>query len=593
MAKRTTDSQLTKDDYDQRGHDDDNDDSVMGSFKQASSEELSKRVIKAPRSRKLAVASNNDAQSKPSPFAAMASFSTPVTSQPAMGSSGLFSFGVTPSKPSPSTFATSSSFSTTTAAPMFGGFGGETGFGKAPSSFAKSASKADDAAGDKETMDKETKDKDGISGPQIPAAKPLTTTSSSASPGSSSFNGTSTEKSAQDSVSSARTLVGSNVPTDRAEYERSLQALNKTFIEKVEKEFGSNPIVNMALIFSQYAAKRQAIKLKFSRPQPSESSNDEKENPSGSITGPATGSVAEVSRPDPTSVVTASSEPKLSFGVPLSAIGENEPPKKPFSGFNFGVPATITSQLSTKTPDSNDKPKSIFGGFGPSTTNTNAAPTKPAAATGWNFGVPSTNSLTATSTSSISADTAATKAASTTSAAPFSFSVTKPFQFTPPTTQSSTTITPKPFTGFQLPVATPASSANNQTEDSEKMPDDTKSQLLENRVGEEGETTVFEIRAKLYAFEDGQHKDLGVGQFRVNENTETKKRRMIMRTGGTGIITLNSWVIQGMGPIRDKKSVTVFGIKDGKPKRYLLRVKEEQSAIDLVKELEAGQLNKE
>ncbi|KAG0266916.1 hypothetical protein BG011_000055 [Mortierella polycephala] len=588
MAKRSTDSQLTKDDYDQRGHDDDNDDSVMGSFKQASSEELSKRVIKAPRSRKLAGASNDDAQSKPSPFAAMASFSTPVTSQPATGSSGLFSFGVTPNKPSPSTFATTSSFSTTTAAPMFGGFGGETGFGKAPSSFAKSASKADDAA-----SDKETKDKDGGPGPQVPAAKPLAATSPSVSGGTFLFNGTSTEKVAPDSISSARAVIGSNVPTDRAQYERTIQALNRTFMEKIEKEFGSNPIVNLAQIFSQYTTKRQAIKLKFSKPQPSESSNDEKESPSGSTTESATGSMAKVSQPDPISAAATSGEPKLSFGVPLSAIGENEPPKKSFSGFNFGVPATITTQLSTKTPDSNDNSKSIFGGFGSSTTNTNTAPSKPAGTSGWNFGVPSTNSLTATSTSSISADISATKAASTTSAAPFSFSGTKPFQFTPPATQSSTAITPKPFAGFQLPAATPASSADSQTEDSEKMPDDTKSQLLESHVGEEGETTVFEVRAKLFAFEDGQHKDLGVGQFRVNENTETKKRRMIMRTGGTGMITLNSWVIQGMGPMRDKKTVTVFGIKDGKPKRYLLRVKEEQSAIDLVKELEAGQLNKE
>ena len=49
------------------------------------------------------------------------------------------------------------------------------------------------------------------------------------------------------------------------------------------------------------------------------------------------------------------------------------------------------------------------------------------------------------------------------------------------------------------------------------------------------------------------------------------------------------WVIQGMGPKREKNSVTIFGIEDGKPKRFLLRAKEEQAALDVVKELEKAQ----
>jgi len=77
------------------------------------------------------------------------------------------------------------------------------------------------------------------------------------------------------------------------------------------------------------------------------------------------------------------------------------------------------------------------------------------------------------------------------------------------------------------------------------MPDDTKSELVDSREGEEGEETVLEVKAKLFAFQNGEHKDLGVGQFRINENTETKKRRMIMRTTGTGHLTLNSTFVEG------------------------------------------------
>lgn len=52
---------------------------------------------------------------------------------------------------------------------------------------------------------------------------------------------------------------------------------------------------------------------------------------------------------------------------------------------------------------------------------------------------------------------------------------------------------------------------------------------------------------------------------------------------------LIDWVIQGMGPKRTKNFVTIFAVEDGKPKKFLLKVKEESSAEDVVRELEAGQ----
>ncbi|KAK3818995.1 MAG: hypothetical protein J3Q66DRAFT_180883 [Benniella sp.] len=172
----------------------------------------------------------------------------------------------------------------------------------------------------------------------------------------------------------------------------------------------------------------------------------------------------------------------------------------------------------------------------------------------------------------------------------------KPFSFSSPAlgNVSAGGATPsKPFM-FQVPsVASSISSSPDvsQDGDNEKMPDDTKSQLVDNREGEEGEETVFEVRARLYGVVNGENKDLGVGQFRVNENTNTKRRRMIMRTGGTGLITLNSWIVQGMPAKREKTVITLFAIEDNKPKRFMLRVKEESSAEELYNALEKGQVN--
>ncbi|KAG0028375.1 hypothetical protein BGZ81_004786 [Podila clonocystis] len=303
---------------------------------------------------------------------------------------------------------------------------------------------------------------------------------------------------------------------------------------------------------------------------------------------------------------------------------DEEPKPKPFGGFNFGVadaakpkPATFnfgvnfpssttassTSTTATTTAFSgsggafSNSPfgASTGGAFGNLTSKgSDSAPktTTPA----WNFGGPASSSATTSQSTSAPTSTPslfstpANPFSSASSVTPAPFAPPKPFSFTVPGASTSTsTTTPAPFSGFQVPARAPAAASGEA--ESDKMPDDTKSELVDERVGEEDEKTVFEVKAKLYAVEGGENKDKGVGQFRVNENSETKKRRMIMRIAGTGQLLLNSWVIQKMPPKREKNIVTLFAIDDGKPKRFMLRVKEESSAIELVKELELGQLD--
>lgn len=115
----------------------------------------------------------------------------------------------------------------------------------------------------------------------------------------------------------------------------------------------------------------------------------------------------------------------------------------------------------------------------------------------------------------------------------------------------SLSATPKPFviqpasnsqwaaSNTSADTSNAASSSSNHG-DQEQAADDTKSELVDSRKGEEDERTLYEVRAKLFGTDNNEHKDLGIGQFRVNEHTVTKKRRMIMRIGGTGLITINS-----------------------------------------------------
>ncbi|KAF9123063.1 hypothetical protein BGW39_009304 [Mortierella sp. 14UC] len=531
MSKRGTENQLTKDEYDRDG---DNDDSseVMGAFKQASQEEMSKRVIKAPRSRRLNGGGGDDSASKPSPFANMASFGTPATS---IASSSPFANLTFPAATSTTTITPAAAATTPTK--PFGTFN----FGVTPFSTSITPALTSTPA----TTSSATTVTPLFTTPaKTPSAMPTLT------PGAFTFNVGSKGKA--DTASPAiSTSTDADKPEtlDREELERYLQALNRTFVKKIEKELANNPIVNLAQIFGQYTEKRQAIKKKYV------SSNDIKSTTSSPAIGFANGSLSTkgTSGADTTSLFKIpAAAPKPSFGLFSSTTGENPAPKPAFGGFNFGVSTSTT--LST-IAGNDSKPST--SAFSPSTASPfSLSVPKPAAST---------------------ADTTATSS-------PFSFSAPKPFSFGVPTASAA------PSTGgFQFSVPAGHPSEKKDDGDSEKMPDDTKSQLVDSRAGEEGEETVFEVRAKLYAVVDGENKDLGIGQFRVNENTENKKRRMIMRTGGTGQLILNNWVIQGMGPQRTKNFVTIFAVEDGKPKKFLLKVKEESTAEDVVKELEAGQ----
>ncbi|KAG0092998.1 hypothetical protein BGZ92_007835 [Podila epicladia] len=120
---------------------------------------------------------------------------------------------------------------------------------------------------------------------------------------------------------------------------------------------------------------------------------------------------------------------------------------------------------------------------------------------------------------------------------------------------------------------------------------------------EEGEQTVYEIRAKLFVLDKDEYRDQGIGRFRVREDMQSKKRRMMMRTDSTGLVSLNSWIIhsrslspptedgvegaqqQQLVPRQDKKSVIFFAMEDSRPKQFLLRVKTEQDAAELLKAL--------
>lgn len=104
-------------------------------------------------------------------------------------------------------------------------------------------------------------------------------------------------------------------------------------------------------------------------------------------------------------------------------------------------------------------------------------------------------------------------------------------------------------------------------------------------TGEEEEETVFSCKAKLYHFDGKEWKERCVGTFKVNvnenkedEDTVTKKARLIMRTEGVHRVALNAPIFKGMkvgsneGQEPTGKMLNLAAMENGKAVPLLLKV---------------------
>ncbi|KAJ5907571.1 hypothetical protein N7495_000253 [Penicillium taxi] len=113
-------------------------------------------------------------------------------------------------------------------------------------------------------------------------------------------------------------------------------------------------------------------------------------------------------------------------------------------------------------------------------------------------------------------------------------------------------------------------------------------------TGEEGETTIFTCKGKLYHFVNKEWKERGFGTFKVNSREDDGKKavRMIMRADGAGRVMLNSPIFKGMGFGNPKneapegRRVFLTTTEEGSPVTLLLRTGSEATAMELFEVLE-------
>ncbi|ORX89849.1 hypothetical protein K493DRAFT_357604 [Basidiobolus meristosporus CBS 931.73] len=354
---------------------------------------------------------------------------------------------------------------------------------------------------------------------------------------------------------------------------------------------------------------------------PAENKSDSQPKPSFSFGAPAKDSEsAESVKPSFTfgapSTEKKSDEPakpSFTFGAPSSSKPEEK--QKPTFGFGSTSSDSKTEEKSTPaftfggmTPntksDEPSKPSFSFGGssvdssstpkfsFGASTTTT---PEKPS--TGFTFGAtqasesPKKSTETATTPTSterkktsISFGSALATSTTPSASSPLNTSSTTPFGagFT-----FGTSTSPKPTTE----ATTQSEEKQDDGEEAEEAEEPSNPDLVKTGAGEEDETTIHEIRCKLYCWnkEKKSYADLGIGIFKMNENTTNHKKRFLVRTEGSGKVTLNVAVFPEMkiDYVQNKKDVSIIAVGEGnKPQKYLVRVKTPEQAAQLYKKIQ-------
>ncbi|KAL1916755.1 uncharacterized protein VTP21DRAFT_5459 [Calcarisporiella thermophila] len=136
----------------------------------------------------------------------------------------------------------------------------------------------------------------------------------------------------------------------------------------------------------------------------------------------------------------------------------------------------------------------------------------------------------------------------------------------------------------------PTSQQQEETENAPVPASPPRTELVSRGDGEESEETVHSVRCILFKFKEkekgGDFANLGIGLFKVNEDNETRKRRILIRAERTGKLLMNTYFYPGMKFKMNEDNSRVFisfGLfEEGKIQRYLVRIKKKEDAEELL-----------
>lgn len=249
---------------------------------------------------------------------------------------------------------------------------------------------------------------------------------------------------------------------------------------------------------------------------------------------------------------------------------------------SFDEKSPVTAAPSAFSFDTKSPVTTAPAAFSFGSTSTTAADNGPLAFKPFSFGASST-----TTTDQPSGTTEAPKfsfgSTTSTTLPTFSFGSSGGFAFNVPSASATTSKADQSCGEDDEIPAEEAESFNIKRSNSEQF---------KTGAGEENESSLHEERCKVFMMDmnpessSGGWIDLGVGIFKINRyNNETGKSRILCRTEGNGKVILNTLIsVPGMdvSSMEGKKEVALLAFgPDGKPTKYLIRVKTVEQAINL------------
>ncbi|KAK4051696.1 hypothetical protein OIO90_004646 [Microbotryomycetes sp. JL221] len=309
----------------------------------------------------------------------------------------------------------------------------------------------------------------------------------------------------------------------------------------------------------------------------------------------STQSTDTASKPAP-----APAAPAFSFGAPPSASTSAAPPAFSFgssapktsTGFSFGAPAATTTTTPTKSLSNkpqhspplatafggNSTPKFGFGaalgtnkdtspsfktspgftfGVGTGAATTTAPTGFGSGSTGFSFGSPTPAPAVETAAETAQ-DSRATSAAP--SAAPSEATIGESADAT---------------AGATAPVAATDDGSNSAG-------------IFGQGEGEEGETSLHQVRAKAFKLGGEEPTMLGLGVLSIKEkqgDDGKKTRRVLMRNEGNNSVMMNFRITPSFQPRVEKTFVSFLGFEGSEPATYRVRVKTKEMADELGQKL--------
>lgn len=363
------------------------------------------------------------------------------------------------------------------------------------------------------------------------------------------------------------------------------------------------PSFNFGSTVSASAAKAPSTGFSFSAPKPAVPATS---TPSTgfSFSAPAASAATSASASTPAPASAPAPSTGFSFTPAPAVPVAQKPAAAPSTGFSFSAPASAAAS----SPSVSSTPKAQPGPSSSTSPRAEVLAEDAAKLPKFEWQAPAVQASGAGAADRALRDEIKAVAQAALPTFDFIYEIETPrekSQPAPADTKSAPSSTSAPSGGFSFspisstasvtPAAPAASTADSTAESNEDggSGDPSKTQssgLLGEGEGEEGEQTLFEVRAKFWKLdaETKSWKDLGVCITKLKHSAETGKHRLLARNEANGKVAVNFMTYKGLKTTQDKTVNAFLGFDGKTPTQYRMKIKTEDQASEFKQKLEAA-----